>query len=251
MAGIDKVRAMVFPAGQLCDGQIVPLPGLVLLRWRSDEADKLFQIYVNGNLAGVTSHFQQRTLLVQCDTDHPAAIEIVSMDCQNRYEDYSEELDGFKNSDGSHVVLTWPRRGVLPLDSIAYVYWNGGSGQIDYSEPLATQTIWNDPVEKWGWGLDGFGRGDFGYSGTGAAGWGCGSFAEGEFGFDAEVMCFESESLTLGEYKFAIGLADAQDNIEQEEISVEEFFIDPLPVAPGLAVESYDEQSDQLVLEIS
>ena len=152
---------------------------------------------------------------------------------------------------GSHAVLSWPRRGTIPLGAKAMVYWNKGSGEIDYNNPLVTKAIWSSIVEKWGWGLDSFGKGDFGYSGTGAVGWGRGSFGKGEFGFDAEMVIFESESLPSGQYKFAVRMMDAQGNLDEGEFSTWECDIDPLPVAPGLQIESYDELSDILTLNIS
>lgn len=250
-ANIDNVKAMVFPAGALGDGGIVPLEGLILLTWRSGETDKLFQVYLDSRLSGATLHVQQRSLLVQYDETHPVAIEIVAVPAEERDIDYSEELYGFRNTDGSHAILRWPRRGKLPLGSKANVYWDSGDGDIDYDTLLASIPIWPAPADKWGWGLDGFGKGDFGYSGTGAVGWGRGSFGQGEFGFDADMLAFQSGALTTGTYRFAVWLADERDNFDQEDIEVFEITVDPLPEAPSLAIENYDYQSDQLVLNIT
>ena len=57
---IDKVRATVWPAGYLRDGTVAAVSGVILVRWKSGHRDKLFQVYVNGEWAGVTSHPEQR-----------------------------------------------------------------------------------------------------------------------------------------------------------------------------------------------
>lgn len=248
---IDHVSAIAFPAGQLRDGTMVPLPGLILLKWHSSATDRLFQAYVNGRLAGATVVPEQRMLLVQYDHTHTAAIEIIAVTPNNRDKDYGPKLCGFKETDGCHVVLSWPRRGCLPLGSTAQVYWNGGSGDIDYGKPLATQAIWPDIAEKWGWGLDAFGNGDFGYSGNGAPGWGRGSFGEGEFGFDADMLSFRSEPLGLGKYAFVVRLFDGAGNIDEGGVAPVEIGVDPLPVAPNVTIENYDDTHDKLVLDIS
>ena len=149
---IDKVRAMAFPAGMLSDGELVSLGGLVLVSWRSSETDKLFQVYVNGRWAGTTSHPQQRMLLVEYEHIHTAAIEVIAVEPAEKDTDYSDELSGFVG-DGCHAILSWPKRGVLPLESKANVYWDGGNGEVDYGEPLTTQDIWCGQADKWdgGW----------------------------------------------------------------------------------------------------
>ena len=250
-ANINKVRAMVFPAGMLSNGVVVWLPGAVLVSWHSSETDKLFQVYVDGQLAGATLHVQQRMLLVRYAHTHTAAIEVVAVEAEGRDVDYSEQLVGFTDADGSHAVLSWPKRGSLPLDSKANIYWNCGSGEVDYNEPLAIQNIWSGLAEKWGWGLDTFGNGDFGYSGTGAVGFGCGSFGLGELGFDAQMGRFQSGSLMVGTYKFAVRISDGLDNLDDGGVDILTVSVDPLPAAASVSIDSYDKQSDELVLNIS
>ena len=112
-------------------------------------------------------------LLVQGEHNHPVTIEVIAVPIEERDVDYAKQLSIFEEGHGSHAVLSWPRRGDLPWGSRANIYWDEGKdGVIDYSTPLASQPIWNGLIEKWGWGMDTFGEGDFGYSGTGAVGWG-------------------------------------------------------------------------------
>jgi len=248
---IEHVKAMEIPLGFLADGQMVSVPGLALVGWRSDQSDKLFQVYVDGRLAGVTVYPDQRMLPVQCEETHTSAIEVVAVDPADKDVDHSSQLSGFDDIDGCHVMLSWPKRGTIAFGSRVVIYWDGGSGEIDYSEPVWQQSVWQGAWEKWGWGLDAFGRGDFGYSGTGAAGFGRGSFGNGEFGFDAEMQCFASEALSAGSYKFALRVTDSLGNYNDGQDSLFDISVDPLPEAATLALESYDDVSNLLVLDIS
>jgi len=251
ITGIDKVRATVWPAGYMKDGTAAALSGMILVRWKSGHGDKLFQVYVNGERAGVTSDPEQREILVQYDHAHTAVIEVVWVTAEDKFRDWGVQLTGCKKADGSHAVVCFSRRGTIPLGSEARLFGNGGSGEINFEEILDRQVVWLEPTEKWGWGLDAFGQGDFGYSGTGAVGWGRGSFGNGEFGFDAELLSFESDELAAGRYRFAVRLADESGNMDEGEILEVEMNIDPLPVGPGLSIDRYDDQTEGLVLNIS
>ena len=249
-SNIEHVRAMAFPVGTAGNGIMLAVPGLILISWSSGMTDKLFQVYVDGQLSGVTSDPGQRKLLVQYEHNHTAAIEVVAVEPADKDVDYAGQLEGFTVVDGSHAIISWPKRGVLPLESQACVYGNAGSGAIDYSQPLVTEKVWAGQWEKWGWGLDAFGRGDFGYSGTAAVGWGRGSLGQGEFGFDAELQSFQSEALSAGTYSFAVRHSDGLGNYIAQNDTICEVSVDPLPAAPVLAIDGYDGQLDSLVLRI-
>ena len=249
---ISRVRATVFPMGRQRDGQVVALPGLLLLSWHSVETNKFFQAYVNGELAGSTIHTEQRMLLVEHDPSTVALVEVVAVDPAEQYRDFSDQLSGFTAEDGCHVELSWPRRGILPLNSRVEVYADDCSGAIDYdAEPLASSSVWDDPLDKWGWGFDVFGKGDFGYSGTGAPGWGHCGFGDGEFGFDAERCEWQSDCLTLGVHHFGVRLTDGAGNPNSGGDSELAFHIDPVPQARQIGIEDYDAQSNVLVLRVS
>ena len=247
---IESVRAESFPMGRLRGGKVLATPGLVLVRWRSGLSDRLFQVYVNGCFAGVTSEVDERVMLVHVEPGGLAAIEVVAVGAGDRWVDHCLELTGFSDRDSSHVELRVPRRGGLPLKSVMRVYWDFGSGVIDFSEALGERVVWLEEAEKWGWGLDGFGVGDFGYSGTGAVGLGKGSFGEGEFGFDADVLRYRSGGLDPGKYRFDVRLVDGVGNMDAGGSGEVEVFVDPILVSGELEIESYDEISNGLVLKI-
>lgn len=247
---IDKVRASSFAMGIGSNGEPLAIPGLIALSWESTDSARLFQAYVNGIFAGVTSHPEQRRLLVQCDPAYPASIEIIAVDTIDRETDFSSRLTGFSYAGGSRVEITYPRHGELGLGSQLELFWDAGTGSIDYdSEALMQRSVWASIFEKWGWGLDTFGQGDFGYSGTGAPGWGLGALGKGEFGFDAEQIVLQTESLEQGCYNFGLKIVDQMSNAESEAVEIE-VAVDPLPKAKQLRLDSYDATTNQLILEV-
>jgi len=247
---IKRVWAQVLPMGLLRGGDVVALPGLVLVGWEGGETENYFQVYVDGRWAGVTELPQQRMLLVEWEHDHPSKLEVVWVTPKDRYTDFGRELSGIADTDGVHAVLLVPRVSDLPVASQLELYGNGGSGEIDYSEAIVTQPVWANPLDKWGFGLEAFGEGDFGYSGTGAVGWGLGSFGVGEFGFDADELMLTTGALSAGEYQFAVRLVDEFGNWEEGETELFTIGIDPVPEQPGLRIASYDDVNDELVLGI-
>jgi len=247
---IRGLQAREFPAGHLRDGALIALPGLAMVQWQSDLAGVFYQIYVNGQLATVTEISAQRSVLVGYEHAHPATIEVVWVTADEKYVDHAECLVEFSQNDGSHAEFCFPRRGYLPLGSRAVLFGDNRDGVIDYRKRLAEKEVWPDPLDKWGWGTDAFGRGDFGYSGCGAVGWGCGGFGRGEFGFDADEVILRSDALAGGVYQFVVRIVDEVGNYDDGAVAVEELCIDPIPEAGDLAVSSYESATNSLVLEI-
>jgi hypothetical protein len=246
---IQMIQVDGFPRGRRKDGAAVAAPGLILVRWKAEESDRLVQAYVNRRWAGTSATPGQRMMLVECEGDHPAAIELIEVEAKDRYSDFSGELQGFRRTDGAHAMMEWCRRGDLALGSEVRIYWDGGEGTVDFGRAIAVQEVWRDASEKWGWGLEGFGRGDFGYCGANAPGLGLGCFGEGEFGFDAGRMFYRSEALAAGRYRFAAQLIDARGNAAGEA-EIFEVYIDPIPSAPSLALERYDAGTGELTLVV-
>ena len=230
-------------------GLSVITPGLVLVSWNSSAEHSLYQVYINGLLTGVTIHPKQRHLLVNYNHQHPALIELRTVESSQRCEDYGGELEGFGVDDGCHIQFRWPRLAWMPIGSEMWIYGSRGAGGVDYEdEPLARVRIWPDPYEKYGWGMDAFGEGDFGYSGTGAVGWGQGAFGEGDFGFDAEVGTWQSDVLAAGTWHWGAIVKSA----EEKQLSVMAYetsiSIDPMPQAQRLTIEDYEEEDNILKL---
>ena len=141
----------------------------------------------------------------------------------------------------------------LPVGSTAQIYFDDGTGQIDYSTPLNDSPIriWPSWQDKSGFAMSCFGRSDFGYDSSAAAGFGRGNFGDVQFGFDDDTIEWISPQLQCGTYKFAVIITDETGN-QSEPIETEPITVTPLPTpAENLDISSFDKQMNQLVLIIS
>jgi hypothetical protein len=252
-SGIDKVRAFALAAGIAADGAAVSEPTSILVKWRSEHEDKLHQVYINGQLAGVTDDCFQRTIIatVRSAPSSSVKIEVYAVGMDVGEIDFSGQLEDAGQF--GRVNLGWAREQSLPLDASAQIFSDGGSGAVDYDRPLAGCGLRSWPAwqDKGGFGLGRFGVSDFGYDGSAAVGFGRGSFGEGGFGFDADTINWQSGELATGEYKFAVKVSDSQGN---ESSATETDVITVIRAANGvreIAVESYDNDQDELVLSIN
>lgn len=251
--GIDRVRAFALAAGVRAEGGAVNEPFGALVKWRSGHEDKLCQVYVNGQLAGVTTEFKQQSMIVPVRSCWSSAvrIQVYAVEASEANVDFSSELQS--QPQAGRVKISWLRSISLPLEGTAQVYSDEASGEIDYENPVNREDIqlWPSWQDKYGFGLGRFGEGDFGYDGAAAVGFGKGAFGEGEFGFDADEINWISGELETGKYRFAVKITDrfgqAGDAQETDEITV----IRPARPAEKLEVDSYDNAEDRLVLCIS
>ena len=183
-SGIDKVRAFALAAGIGADGAVVNEPVNILVKWHSQHEDKLHQVYINGQLAGLTDDCFQRTIIatVRSVMSSSAKIEIYAVGLDEGDVDFSGQLENTVQF--GRVSLGWSRRQGLPLDGTAQVFSDGGSGVVDYDKGLAGcgLRLWPAWQDKGGFGLGRFGASDFGYDGSAAVGFGRGSFGEVGFG---------------------------------------------------------------------
>ena len=100
-SGIDRVRAFALAAGVRAEGDAVDEPLSVLVTWRSEHEDKLHQVYVNGELAGVTTDLEQRSMVVPVRSCWSSAvrIEVFAVKASEAYVDFGGELQ------------SWPQEG--------------------------------------------------------------------------------------------------------------------------------------------
>jgi len=254
-SGIDRVRAFALAAGVRAEGDAVDEPLSVLVTWRSGHEDKLHQVYVNGELSGVTTDLEQRSMVVPVRSCWSSAvrIEVFAVKASEAYVDFGGELQSWPQE--GRVKLSWLRGMSLPFEGTAQVYSDGGSGQIDYDNPVAKEDIqlWPAWQEKCGFGLSQFGRSDFGFDGSAAVGFGRGFFGEGEFGFDADRICWESGELETGQHKFAVRVTDRFELVSDGEQSEtgQVAVIRTAQPAENLEAVSYNKEQNKLVLCIS
>lgn len=251
--GIDSVRAFDLPAGIRADGQYIKSPQVALVKWRSTWSDKFHHVYVNGRYSGTTLDRGQRQLIVQIPTspECPVRIEVFAVDAEYADMDFSSELD-LPPVDSGRVTITLLQSQKLPAGATAQIYFDNGTGQIDYNNPITDTPIhiWPAWQDKAGLGMSRFGLGDFGWDSAAAIGFAKGSFGHGQFGLDADTIEWTSPPLPSGTYKFGIQITDPSG---RQSTSSE---TGPVTVTPAarpaerLSVSSFDKQTNQLVLKI-
>jgi len=251
--GIDSVRAFDLPAGIWPDGRYVKEPRVALVKWRSTWSDILHQVYVNGRYAGTTLDSGQRQLIVQIPTypECPVRIEVFAAEVEYADMDFSSELTRPLVDCGS-VTITLLRSQNLPTGASADIYFDKGTGQIDYDNKMTDTPIqiWPAWQDKAGLGMSRFGLSDFGWDSAAAVGLGKGSFGYGQFGLDADTIEWTSLPLPSGIYKFAVKIIDVSG---KQSIGSETGAITVTPAArpaEGLSIYSFDKQANQLVLNI-
>ena len=253
-SGINRVRAYGLSAGIGSDGRTVNEPASVLVKWHSEHEDKLYQIYVDGEIAGVTTDRMARSMMVSVKPTKSVSskIEVFAVEPFESLVDFGESLE--KSGVSSRVRVKFSRSISLPFCGRAGVFHDNMTGQIDYqtainSEPIILWPAWQD---KCGFGLSGFGRSDFGFDGCGAVGFGRGSFGYGEFGFDADEIVWESCELQSGTYKFAVKITDIFGNSDEGTVESESVvLVNAAASIKELKVSNYDKTQDQLILTIN
>lgn len=251
--GIDSVRAFDLPAGIRANGQFTKEPHVALIKWRSTWSDKFHQVYVNGQYAGTTLDSQQRQFLVPVPTSLESAvrIEIFAVDSEHADTDFSSELER-PPVDSGRITITLLRSQNIPMDAVADIYFDNGTGQINYDNPITDSPIqiWPTWQDKAGFAMSIFGLGDFGWDSAAAIGFGKGSFGCALFGLDADTVEWTSPLLPSGTYKFGVKVRDASG---RQSTSSETGAITVTPAArpaDGLSISSFDKQMNQLVLKI-
>ncbi|HUT46804.1 MAG TPA: hypothetical protein VMX36_11000 [Sedimentisphaerales bacterium] len=251
--GIDSVRAFDLPVGIRADGQFIKEPRVALVKWRSTWSDKFHQVYVNGRYAGTTLDSQQRLLLVPgpMSPECPVRIEVFAVEAEYADSDFSSELER-PPADGGRVTITLLRSQNLPRDAVADIYFDNGTGQVDYDNPITNTPIriWPAWQDKAGFAMSRFGLGDFGWDSAAAVGFSKGSFGHGQFGLDADTIEWTSPPLPSGTYKFGVKVMDASGR-QSTSSETEPITVTPAAKSPeGLTVSSFDKQTNQLVLKI-
>ena len=250
---IESVRAFELPSGVRADGGTVPTPGSALVKWRSSLHNLFHQVYVNGRFAGATIDNEQRQMVVPIPTslETPVHIEVIGVEAEQANADFSDELEQ-PQADSGRVRMVLLRSQNLPIGAAAQIYFDNGTGQINYDDPLTDSPIqiWPAWQDKAGFAMSGFGLGDFGYDSAAGVGFGKGSFGNGQFGLDADTIEWISPPLESGIYKFGVKIANGFGN-QSSAVETESITVTPAArPADELRVLSFDNQTNQLLLEI-
>jgi len=251
--GIEKVRAFELPAGIRQDGEYVAAPRIALVSWRSSCSDMLHQVYVNGRFAGATIDAQQRQMVVQIPTSFESAvrIDVFAVPAEQAHVDFGSEI-AQPPVDSGRVKISLLRSQNLPAGATANVFYDAGSGEIDYDQPLndCPIQIWPSWMDKAGFAMAGFGMGDFGWDSAAAVGFGKGILGSAAFGLDADTLEWISQPLPAGAYKFGVKVLDQAGN-ESAASEVGPVTVTPAArAAEGLTILSFNTQTNELVLQI-
>jgi len=252
-SGIDVARVFELPGGFWKDGGAVSVPRMALVRWRSCWTDKFYQVYIDGQYAGATIDTEQRQMVIRAPFSNTVVrIEIFAVEPAEECTDFSSEVDGGNGRSG-RVEISFLRQQNLPTGSAAKVYFDGGSGEIDYENPINDSPIriWPAWQDKSGLGMSRFGLGDFGYDSAAAVGFGKGSFGRGQFGSDADTIEWISRPLERGVYKFAVKVIDAAGNESAVSETGEAVVTPASRPAVNVNVFLFDKQTNELVLNVS
>lgn len=253
-SGIEAVRAFELPSGIWADGGHVGTPLVALVKWRSSWSDKLYQVYVNGRYAGVTIDSQQRQMIVQIPPclESPVRIEVFAVAATQAHVDFNDEIS-VSIAQSGRVRITMLRGQNLPIGARAQIYFDNGTGVIDYGEPVndSPVIVWPAWQDKAGFGMCKFGASDFGYDSAAAVGFGKGSFGHGQFGLDADTFELTSTQMQPGAYRFGVNITDGFGN-ESDGSETGQVTVTPAAKpAERVRVSSFDEQTNQLVLSVS
>jgi len=213
-----------------------------------------YQVYVNGQYAGSTVDSRQRQMILSLPSSFESAvrIEVFAVEAEYAHTDLSKELVSMPATSG-RIRISLLRSQNLPSDAAVEIYYDNGSGTVDYSQPLSDKPIrlWPAWQDKAGFGMNRFGAGDFGYDSAGAVGFSKGSFGQGQFGLDADTIEWTSPPLPAGVYKFGVKITDGAGNkssaSETESITV----IPAARPAEQISISSFDKQTNELVLSVS
>ena len=253
-SGIEVVKALELPGGIRADGGYVGVPRAVLVKWRSSLAGKFYQVYVNGRYAGATVDSEQRQMVVHIPTslDTAVRVEVFAVEADEADTDFSSHIAPLQ-IDSGRVRIVLLRSQNLSIDACAAVYFDRGTGEIDYTKPLSDRPIriWPSRQDKAGFGMSRFGAGDFGYDSAAAVGFGNGSFGNGQFGLDADWIEWVSPVLSAGAYRFAVKVTDSAGNQSASGESGEVVVIPGAKPAEHVNISSFDKTTNQLVLSVS
>lgn len=251
--GIESVRAFELPCGIWADGECVAAPRFALVKWQSSLQNLFYQVYVNGQYAGTTLDSQQRQIVVPIPTslELPVQIEVFAVEAEHANTDLGNEL-AWQPADSGRVRIVLLRSQNLPIGATAEIYFDNGTGEIDYDNPLTDSPIriWPAWQDKTGFAMSRFGLGDFGYESAAAVGFGKGSFGHGQFGLDADSIEWTSPPLQNGTYKFGVKFIDELGNQSSASETATITVTPAARPAEKLGISSFNKQTNQLVLEI-
>ncbi len=236
--GISKVKAMP------CWGEGV------VVKWKSIYTDKIYAVYVNDRLAGITEEINQKQLLVNVPflEQTAATIEVFAVEAGSNNETVRPE-----KSRQAKVEIEFTKEQALADGAKADFFYDNQSGNVNYQNRLNENdiNIWQTPWEKSGFGKSKFGKSDFARDAAAAAGFGKSEFGKSGFAIEGQTFKWQSEQLPTGKYKFGIKLRDELGN-ESTQLTETETLTIITPAKPGgkLEITEFYKDSGKIIFTI-
>ncbi len=223
-----RVRPLALDVGP--EGAAVA-PGAIEATWNSTQEGRWHQVYVNGQLAGVTAKPEDRRLAVSAPVGpngptEMLLVEVVAVESADRWTDFGSLLSGFGEDAGARVRLTWQAGEYLDPNLESFdVFSDDRTGTVDYNTPLNELPIPAKPGGLVPWG------------------YGCGGYGVGGYGQAAARYEWTTELLEHGTWRLAVVAVDAARNRLANAAEVQ-ITVAPLPPPPDdFRVTAYDAQT--------
>lgn len=228
--GITHVRVRPLALDLAPDGAVVG-PGAIEATWDSTQAGRWHQVYINGQLAGVTARPEDRRQTVTAPVgrngpDEMLLVEVLAVDSADRWTDFADALAGFGPDAGAEVHLSWQAGEYLDPNLESFdVFGDDRTGTVDYDTPLNESPIPARPGGSSPWG------------------YGCGGYGVGGYGQSAARYEWTTDVLEPGTWRLAVVAVDTADNRPATAAEVE-ISVAPIPRPPeNFRVASYDAQT--------
>lgn len=179
--------------------------GLALLSWQlSDGAERLVQVYLNGQLHDAALDAQQRQLWMQLDRSIDNCVELLAVSPADRWCDFSSRLSAIDPPIESRATVAIVRDPSLPIDA-----------QVELQVDAMVQrrsALWSALDTRGGFG-SAMGLAQFGWDELTSPGLGAAEFGVGPFGSEGRAWRYETDRLGPGSHTLSLSVRDAAGRI--------------------------------------
>lgn len=197
---------------------------LVHVMWVAPaQGDRLVQLYVDGQWAGVSASSAHREAWLVLDSHHPHVIELLAVDVRDGVTPMHQHLAGMHPAIAPAGSATVMRDLALPVDARV-------SAAVDASSPVKTALFAADSP-RGGFGAV-FGEGGFGYDTSIGPGLGRGALGYGPLGSDGDALRWRDAALHDGSHTLELSLQDAAGQLLSPALTLD-FTIARPPAPPA------------------
>ncbi|MHC4718666.1 MAG: hypothetical protein ACYS5V_16990 [Planctomycetota bacterium] len=234
---------MTFTESGITEVRTAAVDGGLLLRARSAHSDKVVQCYLGRRLVDVQVAPAEAVEFRLAGVGATDSIRLLAVDLDAAGTDLFDAA--FAHDHGNRIRVRTPRTIAPYLPGDTWRVCRGDAGDSEAHTQVRRQDVYPNGRYAGGFGFA-FGAGGFGWDGADCAGFGR-HFGRGEFGFDCDMLTWESPPLPPGAYPVEVTVVDAAGNESAPSAATVTLDACARP-ASSLAVQSYDPQTDTLVL---